>query len=136
MKPTNHEYRGPERRHFVRIPFEAVIRVNPLQGKKGEKVPSTFRDAKAKNISTSGILFKTHERFSPGTVLELEFTIPTEEGYSEVKILGKVVRVVEVTGGEFFDNGVSFYKIKKKDEKSISNLVDFLQDIEEEQTQA
>lgn len=129
MKSNNHNYMGPERRHFVRIPFEAVVQYKVH--KAGEREAS-FREAKSKNISTSGLLFKSHDHFTPGTILELEFTVPTEEGYSEVQILGKVVRVVEMPGKQLYDNGIVFYKIKRKDEKAILNLVDFLQDEDEE----
>lgn len=129
MKSDNHKYAGPERRYFVRIPFEAVIRYKVSKESKKGNSPA-LRDAKSKNISTSGILFKSRERFPLGTLLEMEFTVPTEEGYSEVQIVGKIMRVSEV--GEFYDNGVAFYKIKRKDENAISNLVDFLEEADEE----
>ena len=131
MSGKNNGYKGPERRHFVRIPFEAMIRykVSKLTGGRA----GDFQETHTKNISTSGILVKSREHFSAGTILELEFSVPTEEGYAEIQILGKVMRVVEVPGGEYYDNGIAFYKIKRKDEKAISNLVDYL---EEEDAQA
>ena len=127
---VNHQpYQGPERRRYIRIPFEAVLQYKVH--KEGDH-ESLYRKTISKNISGRGILFKAKERFVPGTVLELEFTVPTEEGYSEVKILGKVVRVMEISKEHIYDHGVEFYRIKKKDEKAIANLVEFLKDTDEE----
>ena len=125
------KYAGPERRNFIRVPFEAVIRCKArdvLEKADKEKKIRGFVDAVSKDISASGLLLKSEEKFTPDTVLELEFSIPNEQGYAEVKILGKVVRAVKLPDGKFYDNGISFYKIKKKDEALISSFVDFLFD--------
>lgn len=131
------KYEGEERRKFVRIPFEAVARYKVHKKKKTDckhghcsgavkgKVKHGYQDADTKDISTGGILFTTKEHFPLFTILEMEMDIPSEDGYTTVKILGEIVRTSELKNRKMYDNGISFYRINDSDREAIEEFMEF-----------
>ncbi len=119
---------GADRRKYIRIPYEAVIRYKACPNKEPKKRP--FSDASSKNISGGGILMATKERFPQGTILEVELDIPSLDGYSTVKILGQVVRTAESEKGKKYENGISFYKIDEQDEDMLEQFLEFFPEME------
>ena len=117
-----------DRRKYIRIPYEAVIRYKACPNKGPKK--KLFLDASSKNISSGGILMATKERFPLGTVLEVELDIPSLDGYSTVKILGQVVRTIEVQKDKKYENGISFYKIDEEDEDMLEQFLEFFPEME------
>jgi len=131
MNSNGSIYSGPNRRKFVRVPFDAMIgcKVVDRLSAEGPKSSSRgFTEVKSRNISASGLLVKSKQKFSPNSLLELQFTIPNVGGYDEVKVIGKVVRVLKNGNDDFYENGIVFFKIQKKDEKAIAKFVAFLAD--------
>ncbi len=133
------KYSGEERRKFVRIPYEAVTRYKACKDKhrkeckKGDcdddnghhKGKHPYAHADAKNVSTGGILMATKELFPLHTILEIEMDVPSMDGYTTVKIWGEIVRTSKMKNDDLYDNGISFYKIKDEDRKSIEELLEF-----------
>ncbi len=114
-----------DRRKYIRIPYEAVLRYTSKGHKK-----KIFSDAASKNISSGGILMATKERFPAGTLLEVELDIPSLEGYSTVTITGQVMRSVESQGGKMHENGISICKIDKDDEGMLQQFLEFFPEME------
>ena len=129
MKATKEDIgNAADRRKYIRIPYEAVIRYKACPNKEQKK--KFFLDACSKNISSGGILMATKERFPQGTILEVELDIPSLDGYSTVKILGQVVRTTEAEKGRRYENGISFYKIEEQDEEILEQFLEFFPEME------
>ena len=119
---------GADRRKYIRIPYEAVIRYKARPHKDPKKKP--FCAASSKNISSGGILMTTKEHFPSGTILEVELDIPSLDGYSTVNILGQVVRTMEVQKGKRYENGISIHKIDEQDEEMLEQFLEFFPEME------
>ncbi len=131
MDATKEFSSSADRRKFIRIPYEAVIRYKARAGKGAPiKQKKSFEDASSRNISSGGILMATKERFPQGTILEVELDIPSLDGYSTVKILGQIVRSIEVQKGKAYENGISFYKIDQEDEDALAQFLEFFPEME------
>ena len=117
-----------DRRKYIRIPYEAVIRYKACPNKEQKK--KSFSDACSKNISGGGIMMTTKEHFPTGTILEVELDIPSLDGYSTVKILGQIVRTIESEKGKRYENGISFYKIDEQDEEILEQFLEFFPEME------
>ncbi len=121
-----------DRRKYIRIPYEAVIRYKARPQKEPKK--KVFSDACSKNISTGGILMTTKEHYPFGTILEVELDVPSLDGYSTVTILGQVVRTTEIQKGKMYENGISFYKIDEQDEELLEQFLEFFPEMDAEET--
>ncbi len=119
---------GADRRKYIRIPYEAVLRYKSRPEKGPKK--KLFLDAASKNISSGGILMTTKEHFAAGTLLEVELDIPSLEGYSTVTITGQIVRSKETQGGKMHENGVSICKIKEEDRDMLEQFLEFFPEME------
>lgn len=128
MVQKNEDTSGTDRRKYIRIPYEAVLRYK-LRPEKGSK-KKLFLDAASKNISSGGILMTTKEHFAAGTLLEVELDIPSLEGYSTVTITGQIVRSKETQGGKMYENGVSICKIKEEDRDMLEQFLEFFPEME------
>lgn len=128
MGANNAFENAADRRKYIRIPYEAVLRYKACPNKGPKK--KLFLDGSARNISSGGILMATKERFPSGTVLEVELDIPSLDGYSTVKILGQVVRTTEVQKNKKYENGISFYKIEEEDEDRLEQFLEFFPEME------
>ncbi|HRZ87280.1 MAG TPA: PilZ domain-containing protein [bacterium] len=134
MEPRK-EYSGEERRRYVRIPYEAVIRYKACKKdsvKKGNcdddhhpKGKHGYASAGAKNLSTGGVLLATKQLYPLDTILMIEMDVPSMDGYSTVTIWGKIVHTGKLKNGGGYDNGISFYKIKDEDRKAIQDFLEF-----------
>ena len=128
MGNSNGYENAADRRKYIRIPYEAIIRYKACPNKGSKK--KAFLDASSKDISTGGILMATKERFPLGTVLEVELDIPSLDGYSTVKILGQIVRTIEVQKDKKYENGISFYKIDEEDKDMLEQFLEFFPEME------
>lgn len=106
------------KRRYLRIDFAENIQVRQMGFNKhaGEFT------AKSKNISKSGILFESRERFSVGAKVQL--MIPMPEDSDAIVVLGRVVRV-EVLSSGHYDIGVSFLEL---DQTAKNDLAHYLLD--------
>ena len=113
--PFSHS--GEERRDFLRISYENPVQYKPLN----EKGVSRLMDAVSKNLSASGILFKSKTLPKLSSLLTLKLDYKTANICREIednalivknRLFGKVVRIEDVDSG-FYNVGVAF--IKKMD---------------------
>jgi len=109
-----------ERRKYARIHEEDVLVCEPFDASAlGGKI-GKGRHAFTKSLSEGGILFESAQIFPIGTLLKLELDLPGWEKYKPefrkhdalpgrlpLVVLGKVVRIEDIGGGEF-DIGVLF----------------------------
>ena len=104
-----------EKRDFVRVGYPLLIRCRKTE-KTGEK-----QAYEAINLSGSGVLFRSSDRYDLASIIELEFAIP-EFRDEEVTVTGKVVRIEEVAE-EQFDVGVRFLEIGEKERAKICRIL-------------
>src|SRR6056297_1281208 len=104
------------KRRYLRIDFFENIHVRQVGFNKnaGELT------ARSKNISKSGILFKSRERFEIGAKVQL--MIPVPENADAIVVLGRVVRVEMLPGGSY-DTGVSFLELDQAAKTELANYV-------------
>jgi hypothetical protein len=115
------------KREFKRIPLNHIIKVS-LIDKKNLKQYYSQGEFRAKNISISGILFQSKEKYTISSLVEIEIKIP---GLNEtIQALGRVVRIEELKEDKFYDTGVSFEKIDQKSRKIIADLTKLSYNIE------
>jgi len=114
--PETREQSVMERRRFIRINANVVIKVEEMMGK------ITTSKAVSKNISLGGLLFEYYKPFPLSTVLSLELRIP--EIGKRLECYAKVVRVEEIVSGTVYDIGVSFMSM---DEIDLSELNRYIQ---------
>lgn len=77
----------------TRFPIRAALRYRL----RGERI---WRQGVTENISTSGVLFRTDQTLSPGTLLDISFTLPMDAAGApgaKVACHGVIVRAVEQT---------------------------------------
>jgi len=120
------DYKGRERREFLRHDYEKPLKFRILGASKGSEITiSRLLSAVSKNLSAAGILFTTRRAPELSSLLAMEFDYRTINICREIddralvldnKLLGKVVRIEDNEDG-LCDVGVAF--IKKTDE--ISN---------------
>jgi len=108
-----------ERREFLRI--DCLVETHILSIKENKELD--ISDGLAKNISASGLLFRTKIRYKTGTVVSIEIFpgILNELDENRAKViktrgfvLGKVVRVEEI-GEEAYDCAAAFISSKEEE---------------------
>ena len=125
-------YTDRERREFFRLNY-----TQPLQYKISDSKNAAAASASAKNISQTGILFRTED--SPpqiSSLLWLNVDIRTLKICQEIEskalifnngVLGKVVRVEEDTKhGNTYDVGVCFLRKDQKDSREVQQILNTL----------
>ena len=91
-------------RHAVEIPVRFRILSELKQPSKPD--PALLQSQRTKNISESGLLFLSKERFKSGTLLEL--TLPIHG--TTFTIVGKVVHSSRDSESGLFRSGINFSK--------------------------
>jgi len=117
------DFRGKERREFLRFDYNEPVRYRLIKMKKDTTISSGLMDAISKNLSASGILFVTNVGKEPEVsslvILDLDFKTTNvcqeiEERALVVdnKLVGKVVRIEDNDDGTC---GVGVAFVKKTD---------------------
>ncbi len=104
------------RRRFIRVDFITDIRVKEVNSK--EKIGTW--EAKSKDLSTRGILFKCNHNIGIGTQVQLQ--IPTGIADEPLLVVGTVVRV-EKFGSNQFDIGISFIEVDNIAKNELSKCI-------------
>ncbi|NQT23117.1 MAG: PilZ domain-containing protein [Candidatus Omnitrophica bacterium] len=125
------EYRGKERRQFLRYDFEKPFRYSVINTPEDKGVFSKMMDAFSKNISASGILFTAKEVPKIASLLMLDLDYQTLKICQEIesrvliirnKIVGKVVRIEDNEDG-LCGIGIAFIKKSDALSKDIEQLI-------------
>ncbi|MFP4532251.1 MAG: diguanylate cyclase [Desulfobacterales bacterium] len=104
------------KRRYLRIDFAENIHVRQV----GFNKHAAELTAKSKNLSRSGILFESGDRFSIGTKVQL--MIPVTDNTDAIVVLGRVVRVEVLSSGRY-DIGVSFLELDQTAKNELANYV-------------
>lgn len=113
------ERRGIETRAYPRVVSYHPVKYRILE-KGGSK---RKREASAKNISGSGILFRTNKEIPVSAILELEIAFPSLP--NPIKTLAKVVRVVKTKAGGY-EIGAYYLKIDEGERDELIRKIDFV----------
>ncbi len=104
-----------ERRQFVRtnLPLEIYL------AESASNLP-----AKTENISAGGIRAITNYKLTPGTVVNLDiYGINQKPIICKGKVLWVFTRQRSSSKENYYDTGIEFYQIKKKDLESIKKII-------------
>ena len=111
----------PERRKYRRIPLSCIIGMNMYDEKK--VIQSIDSGGMSKNLSMSGILFETKEKFALNTFVKIDLDVSRTPNVKMVSVIGEVVRIEEGSKEKYCDYGIRFIKVPKKDEKALSEFI-------------
>ena len=127
------DFKGSEKRKYVRVPFSFVLRYRAMHGAMTE-APKVFTASATRNVSVGGVLFPATTNIPLGTELELELNfsaIPhasekdTLTKYRSVRVSGRVVRTEEIIKGELYNVGFVIEKIDEKERHAMEQFIDF-----------
>jgi len=119
-----------ERREFLRI--DCLVETHILSIKENNELDSS--DGLTKNISASGVLFRTKKKYKTGTIVSIEIFpgILNELDENRAKViktrgfvLGKVVRI-EGVEEETYDCAVAFISSKEENEEYLRIFQDLI----------
>ena len=125
-----HNYEGIEKREFIRVRYDASIRVKVFTEDKLNQIDACY----AKNISAGGILFESKEILDVGTLLVLNLDISTLSNVIEMddsivqvkdKIVARVVRIEEFDNK--YDIGVCFLRKESRHERKITKIINLIE---------
>ena len=104
-----------DKRQYVRIDFAGEITVQPL----GKWVSQSQVSAQSKDLSLSGILFRSQNPIDIGTRIQLEVPVPSKD--NPIVLVGTVVRVENLES--YYDIGVSFVQLQGADRRELSSFL-------------
>jgi len=110
-------WEGADRREFVRIEANVVVRYEIIGATAADN-----RTVLAGNIGLGGILLVSEKPGPIGSNLRLSIKIPTSE--RPVELLGRVVRVEEITQDVFYDIGIIFTEVPPGNRASIEQFIE------------
>jgi len=108
-----------ERRRFPRLPFNTKVEYKVL-----DQEEARFFTTVTKDISIGGICIRLLEKFQPGTILKLNFSIP---GLNKPIIAkGRIVWVRQLSTGisRLYESGIEFASINDDDRKIITEFTE------------
>ena len=113
------EYKGPERRRFIRLDIDCIVHYVRLSKGLGPVLDFVY-ETYTKDLSASGIKFVAKEELLPGSILEVHIQLPSIDKF--ITTIGNVVRCEKLEKGQF---GVAAYFlwITKKDQQLIDDYV-------------
>jgi hypothetical protein len=127
----NEDYRGEDRRKFLRCNYEHFFSYNAVNLSADKRFMSSLIHAVSRNLSGSGMLFSTTEVPPLSSLLVLSLDYHTARVCEEIeknalivnnRVLGKVVRIEE-RGDGVYDVGVAFVTRSDRLPKDVQSLV-------------
>ena len=110
-----------DKRQYVRIDFAGEIKVQPL----GKWISESQVSARSRDLSLSGILFRSEKPTDIGTRIQLEVPIPSKD--NPIVLVGTVVRVENLE--THFDIGVSFVQLQGADRRELSSFLKVMPEV-------
>ena len=110
-----------DKRQYVRIDFAGEIKVQPL----GKWVSQNQVSAMSRDLSLSGILFRSENSVDIGTRIQLEVPIPSKD--NPIILVGTVVRVENLE--THYDIGVSFVQLQGADRRELSSFLKVIPEV-------
>jgi Tfp pilus assembly protein PilZ len=108
-----------EKRRYQRLAREVAVDIRYMDPdtKEWEEVSKSC----SRNLSALGLLVTTDRRLELGDMVHLDFFLPSSPEH--IKVRGRVVRVEELVGGEYFDIGLEFVNLDDLTLAKINALV-------------
>ena len=118
-------YLGPNRRRQTRTPFWATLGVReiiPIEMRvhvgDGREVFAT-----SLNMSSGGVYLESFERYKPGAVLMLAFSLSGEENRDMLRFLGKVTHSEKIPKSSLQRVGVKFLRRSRSSENFFKKIL-------------
>ena len=112
------DFTGPEKRRAKRVAKPFVLRLQKPEGSKDNEWAFIF----VKDISRSGLAFRTNDEFREGDLLNLKVSID-RKGHPIVCV-GQVVRVKQLKDSEhFFEVAMVFMDLSQEDIERLDRMV-------------
>ena len=121
----NHNYKGPERRNFVRIPFHFPTRF-VLCGFNKEKLKEegTYQYAYCNDIGLGGIQIRTSDKLKMGKYVKLKLLLPFNNLENKTLFLtGQVVWSMKEEEGDKYISGIQFLDVSDEEKEILNNFI-------------
>jgi c-di-GMP-binding flagellar brake protein YcgR len=109
-----------ERRRFLRLPLEIKVHFKAL--KEGVLDVKGLKPARAKNLSTGGVLFSSAKKMTANDVLQMRINFIRAGKPVEMAAIARVARCQKAKAG--YNVGVEFLQVYSEDLKVLENFID------------
>jgi len=109
-----------ERRRFLRLPLEIKVHFKAL--KEGVLDVKGLKPARAKNLSTGGVLFSSARKLPANEVLQMRINFIRSGKPVEMAAIARVARCQKSKAG--YNVGVEFLQVYSEDLKVLENFID------------
>jgi c-di-GMP-binding flagellar brake protein YcgR len=109
-----------ERRRFLRLPLEIKVHFKAL--KEGVLDVKGLKPARAKDLSTGGVLFASPKKMTANEVLQMRINFIRAGKPVEMAAIARVARCQKAKAG--YNVGVEFLQVYAEDLKVLENFID------------
>jgi hypothetical protein len=110
---------GSERRRFLRLPLEIKVHFKAL--KEGALDVKGLKPARARNLSTGGVLFSSPQKMAANQVLQMRLNFLRSGKPVEMAAIARVARCQKAKAG--YNVGVEFLQVYSEDLKVLENFI-------------
>lgn len=110
---------GSERRRFLRLPVEIKVHFKAL--KEGALDVKGLKPARARNLSTGGVLFSSPKKMTANEVLQMRINFIRSGKPVEMAAIARVVRCQKAKTG--YNVGVEFLQVYSEDLKTLETFI-------------
>jgi hypothetical protein len=110
-----------ERRFYRRIDFKEIIGIKIYD--KEKVIQTSDFGGLSKNLSKSGILFESKNRFPLHTFVQIDLDVSTSPNVKMVSIIGEIIRIEEIEKDAKYEYGICFVKVPRKDEAPLEDFI-------------
>ena len=110
------DYKGPERRRFVRVPFIFPVKYRLVEDEENREF-----HALSDNLSEGGIKIICMQKVGEGKEMLLQFSLPTSDGIFEICCKGLVVWYQESESRSFC--GVQFSDLAEEHQIILHDFI-------------
>jgi c-di-GMP-binding flagellar brake protein YcgR len=111
---------GSERRRFLRLPLEIKVHFKALQ--EGALDVKGLKPARAKDLSTGGVLFSSARKMTANDVLQMRINFIRSGKPVEMAAIARVARCQKSKAG--YNVGVEFLQVYSEDLKVLENFIE------------
>lgn len=109
-----------ERRRFLRLPLEIKVHFKAL--KEGVLDVKGLKPARARDLSTGGVLFSSARKLPANEVLQMRINFIRAGKPVEMAAIARVARCQKSKAG--YNVGVEFLQVYSEDLKVLENFID------------
>lgn len=109
-----------ERRRFLRLPLEIKVHFKAL--KEGAFDVKGLKPARARDLSTGGVLFSSPKKMTANEVLQMKINFARAGRPVEMAAIARVARCQKAKAG--YNVGVEFLQVYSEDLKTLEKFID------------